>query len=218
MNNDAILFWNNIALDAVANDHTGSAQSVNQRGPTRTARALAIVHLAMFDAFNSIARSFTPYLKNLPQAPTGASSGAAIAKSEFDTLAVLYPGQKTIFTTALNNFLATLPSGSPRDQGISVGADIAKRILATRNNGRFYGKDEITFTLNSDEFNGVNKDADGTVRPKRTRSFNSFTQALLENARSRIYLGIHYQFDAYEGADAGIKIANYIFNNFLKPL
>jgi hypothetical protein len=441
MNNDAILFWNDIALDAVANDHTGAAQSVNQRGPTRTARALAIVHVAMFDAFNSIARSFTPYLKDLPPAPKDVSENAAIAQAAFDTLAALYPGQKAALTTELNKFLATLPPGQEREKGISVGADIAKRILAARNNDRsgpeadgsyeagilpgqhrpdplnpkqgfltprwgavkpfalpnvidfrspappelmsaayadsfndvkangakvnstrtpdeteigifwgydgsqklgtpprlynqnvrelavqqknnlgqnarlfalvnlamadagiqcwdtkyfyniwrpilaireaspgsgptgqgdgnilttgnpnfeplgaprtnpspgetnftpnfpsytsghatfgaasfwtlrrFYRKDDIKFVLNSDEFNGVNKDVDGTVRPKRQRSFNSFTQALLENARSRIYLGIHYQFDAYEGVDAGIKIANYVFNNFLRPL
>jgi hypothetical protein len=47
MNTDAIFFWNNVALNAVANDHTGSPQTINQRGPTRTARALAIVHVAM---------------------------------------------------------------------------------------------------------------------------------------------------------------------------
>lgn len=29
MNTDAILVWNNIALNAVANDHTGAAQSIN---------------------------------------------------------------------------------------------------------------------------------------------------------------------------------------------
>ena len=94
MNTDAILVWNNIALNAVANDHTGAAQTVNQRGPTRTARALAIVHVAMFDAFNVIARAFTPYLKNLPPAPGSASKEAAIAQAAFITLKALYPGQE----------------------------------------------------------------------------------------------------------------------------
>jgi hypothetical protein len=429
MNNDAILFWNNIALNAVANDHTGAAQSVNQRGPTRTARALAIVHVAMFDAFNSIARKFTPYLNDLPFNPS-ASKEAAIAQAAFITLSALYPGQTDTFKTELTNFLNTIPPGSPRDQGITIGTDIAKRVLANRNNDRsddpmpyqpgglpgqhnvdplnpdqgfltprwglvrpfvipniidfrspappelqsaayadsfndvkangainsttrsedeteigifwaydgakgigtpprlynqnvreiailrnntlednarlfalanlamadagiqcwdtkyfynlwrpilavrggdrdgniwtsgdpnfeplgaprtnepgrinftpnfpsytsghatfgaavfwtlrrFYRRDNISFTLSSDEFNGVNVGMDGQPRPERTRSFNSFTEALLENARSRIYLGIHYQFDAYAGSDAGIKIANYIYNNALRPL
>lgn len=83
---------------------------------------------------------------------------------------------------------------------------------------RFYGKDDIPFTLSSDEFNGVNLGMDGKPRPKRQRSFKSFTEALQENARSRIYLGIHYQFDAYAGSDAGIKIANYVYGNILRPV
>ena len=136
MNNDAILFWNNIALNAVANDHTGAAQSVNQRGPTRTSRALAIVHVAMFDAFNVISRKFTPYLQNLPSAPGGASKEAAIAQAAFITLSALYPGQTDRFKTELNDFLNTIPPGSPRDQGIAVGTDIGKRILANRQNDR----------------------------------------------------------------------------------
>lgn len=89
MNTDAILVWNNIALNAVANDHTGAEQTVNQRGPTRTSRALAIVHVAMFDAFNVIARAFTLYLKNLPPAPGNASKEAAIAQAAFITLKTL---------------------------------------------------------------------------------------------------------------------------------
>jgi Vanadium chloroperoxidase N-terminal domain len=60
---DAILFWNDIALTAVANDHTGSPAPLEQGGPTRTSRALAIIHVAMFDAFNSIDRSFTLHLQ-----------------------------------------------------------------------------------------------------------------------------------------------------------
>jgi hypothetical protein len=427
MNNDAILFWNNIALNAVANDQG------DQGGPTRTSRALAIVHAAMFDAFNVIARVFTPYLKDLQPAPNTASQEAAIAQAAFDTLIFLYPSQKATFTIERDKFINALPPGSPRDQGIAVGADIAKRIIAARNNdgsdkpmsyqpgglpgqyapdplnpndqpkavtpqwglvkpfvvrdivnfrspappelmsaayadsfndvksngakvsttrtpdeteigifwgydGRpglgtpprlynqnvreiaikqnndlaenarlfalinlamadagiqcwdtkyfyniwrpilgvrggqqdgnawttgdpnfeplgaprtnpqpgqinftpnfpsytsghatfgaaifwtlrlFYGRDDISFTLSSDEFNGINKDVNGSVRPVRKRSFRSFTEALLENARSRIYLGIHYQFDAYAGIDAGIKISNSVYNNALRPL
>lgn len=89
MNTDAILVWNNIALDAVANDHTGAEQTVNQRGPTRTSRVLAIVHVAMFDAFNVIAPAFTPYLKKLPPAPGNAFKEAAIAQAAFITLKTL---------------------------------------------------------------------------------------------------------------------------------
>jgi len=56
---------------------------------------------------------------------------------------------------------------------------------------RFYGTDTIYFTFVSDELNGVTKDSFGNVRPLSPRSFSSFSDAAEENARSRIYLGIH---------------------------
>jgi hypothetical protein len=82
---------------------------------------------------------------------------------------------------------------------------------------RFYGSDEIKFTFVSDEYNGKTKDADGSVRPLIRRSFDSFTEAKLENAQSRIYLGIHWAFDRDEGIKQGDAVANYIFENSLKP-
>jgi hypothetical protein len=39
-----------------------------------------------------------------------------------------------------------------------------------------------------------------------------------ENAESRIYLGIHYQFDAIEGIRSGDAIGDYVFVHALKPL
>ena len=47
--------------------------------------------------------------------------------------------------------------------------------------------DDISFTFVSDELNGVTLDADGTARPLASRTFESFTEAKLENAQSRIY-------------------------------
>jgi hypothetical protein len=39
-----------------------------------------------------------------------------------------------------------------------------------------------------------------------------------ENAESRIYLGIHYQFDANEGIRTGDGVGDYVFTHALKPL
>src|SRR5262249_52532902 len=64
---------------------------------------------------------------------------------------------------------------------------------------RFYARDDISFTFISDEFNGVTRGSDGKVRPVIARTYHSFTQAKLENAQSRIYLGIHWAFDRDEG-------------------
>jgi hypothetical protein len=82
---------------------------------------------------------------------------------------------------------------------------------------RFYGRDDISFTFTSDELNGVTRGSDGQVRPVVSRTFDSLTDAKLENAQSRIYLGVHWRFDADAGVRTGDQVADYVFDNFLQP-
>jgi hypothetical protein len=82
---------------------------------------------------------------------------------------------------------------------------------------RFYGRDDITFTFISDEFNGITRGADGQVRPIVARTFHSFSDAAYENGQSRIYLGIHWGFDRDEGIRCGKAVADYVFDNSLQP-
>ncbi len=69
----------------------------------------------------------------------------------------------------------------------------------------FYGSDALNFTLTSDELPGV------------SRSYNRFSDAAMENGVSRIYLGIHWNFDNVVGQQQGNQVADYVFANFLKP-
>ncbi|TWT93474.1 PAP2 superfamily protein [Botrimarina colliarenosi] len=63
----------------------------------------------------------------------------------------------------------------------------------------FYGTDDIAFTLESDELPGVFRD------------FSSFSEAMAENGRSRVYLGIHWSYDDTAGQIAGAAIAQELF-------
>ncbi len=63
----------------------------------------------------------------------------------------------------------------------------------------FYGTDDIAFTLSSDENGAV-------------RSFDSLSEAMKENGRSRVYLGIHWSFDDLQGQWTGQEIAQYVSN------
>jgi hypothetical protein len=83
---------------------------------------------------------------------------------------------------------------------------------------RFYGRDGISFTFVSDEFNGETRDNAGNVRPLRPRSFTSLSQAEEENGQSRIYLGIHWEFDKTAGIAQGRKIGNWVFDRVLRPV
>jgi hypothetical protein len=70
----------------------------------------------------------------------------------------------------------------------------------------FFGTDNIGFDLTSDET--------GTL----VRHFDSFSAAAQESAESRIYLGVHYQWDSDVGLAMGHDLGEYVFANFLQPL
>ncbi len=127
---DPILEWNAVALQANAVTHT--LPDGTQTGPTLSARALAIVHVAMFDALNSIKPHFTPYVTMVPDAQ-GASVDAAVGQAAHDTLVALYPAQKADFDAALERTLERV-DGQPEGRGIVVGEAVAQAILAARAN------------------------------------------------------------------------------------
>ncbi|HEX6738417.1 MAG TPA: vanadium-dependent haloperoxidase [Vicinamibacteria bacterium] len=78
---------------------------------------------------------------------------------------------------------------------------------------RFYGTDDIRFTFVSDEFNGITTDNLGMIRPRIERTFRNFSQAEEENGQSRIYLGIHWEFDKVEGIRQGRRIADFVLGH-----
>ena len=65
-----------------------------------------------------------------------------------------------------------------------------------------YNTDQLSFSLTSEELTGA----------IATRTFNTLTEAMAENGRSRVYLGIHWNFDDTEAQIVGQDIAQYIFS------
>jgi hypothetical protein len=131
-------YWNEIALDANALDHTPAVPGEvrvfgEQFGPTRTSRAFAIVHIAMFDAVNAIARNYQGYSKLSPPS-SDTSFGAAVAQSAHDTLAALYPSQRARFDKFLTDDLCRIPDGRAKVNGIDLGRRAASAILDRRAN------------------------------------------------------------------------------------
>ncbi|HUQ70979.1 MAG TPA: phosphatase PAP2 family protein [Planctomycetaceae bacterium] len=126
---DPILEWNLIAIDAGAVDHSQPAKE--QGGPCKTARALAIVHVAMYDAFNSIDGSNFPYLISIPLGKDS-SVDAAVGQAAHDTLVALYPNQTASFDAALTTTLARAKKLSTRLKGQVIGKAVAKAILTNR--------------------------------------------------------------------------------------
>ena len=105
--------WNRVAIDMSGVDHTppgpdeDGADFGEQLGPGRASRAMAIVHIAVFDAINAIAGDYDGYT-DLPRAPYGTSMEAAIAQAAHDTLAALFPAQRADADDELADDLALI--------------------------------------------------------------------------------------------------------------
>jgi hypothetical protein len=54
--------------------------------------------------------------------------------------------------------------------------------------------------------------------PSETRSFTGFWQLADEEARSRIFGGIHFQFDSDASQSSCVKVSEYAFSHFMVPL
>ena len=134
---DRLFMWNEIALDTTAIDHTpvpaGELRIFGEQfGPTRSSRAMAIVHIAMFDAVNAITSDYRSYA-HVTQARRDASVDYAIAQSAHDALVYLYPSQSARLDAILSSDVAQISgSNARRHAGQELGEAAARSIIALR--------------------------------------------------------------------------------------
>lgn len=129
---DPILYWNDVSLEANSVSHTNGENE--QTGPTLSARALAIVHLAMYDALARVSGNppdLPPYLTGLPAPAAGASVDAAVAAAAHATLSRLFPSQRPFFDL---RFAQAELQGPGLNEGFEFGLRVARRILDDRGN------------------------------------------------------------------------------------
>jgi hypothetical protein len=75
---------------------------------------------------------------------------------------------------------------------------------------QYFGTDNVSFVATTE-------DPHPSVQGF-TRSFGSFTEAARENARSRVYLGVHYQWDADHGFHSGNALGEFVYATQLRAL
>jgi PAP2 superfamily protein len=119
---DVVTDWNGVMLDAIRVDRTA---------PPKASRAMAIVHVSIFDAVNGVLGGFTPFHVT-DHAPAGASPEAAAAAAAHKALVALFPAQRATFDAALATSLAAIPDGAAKTAGIAWGEAVADQILALR--------------------------------------------------------------------------------------
>ncbi|MEU7281424.1 phosphatase PAP2 family protein [Streptomyces sp. NPDC045431] len=73
---------------------------------------------------------------------------------------------------------------------------------------RFFDGDGVSFSLTTEDPHA----------PVRTRSYTGFSQAARENADSRVYLGVHYPWDATDGLKLGEDVAAHVFTTKLRAI
>lgn len=118
---DVITDWNATAIRAI--------KAVNPN-PLPASRALAMTHVAQFDAVNAVVRCYQPYAVDL--SVPGASAEAAAAQAAYRVLTNLYPTQLPLLEAALGASLAKVSDGQPKTDGIALGNATATAILARR--------------------------------------------------------------------------------------
>lgn len=136
--NDMVHHWNEIAINASGLDHTPVAPGETrvfgeQYGPTRASRAMAIVHIAIFEAVNAITGGYRSYAGISP-VPNDTSISGAVAQAAHDTLAALFPSQAPSFDAVLAEELKLIRDGRAKRNGLDLGRRAAAAILALRSN------------------------------------------------------------------------------------
>jgi hypothetical protein len=129
-----VLEWNQIFVDTLI--ATNTANSASQR-------LGAIVHTAIFDAYNGIERRYTPIFVH-SSAPDGASRRAAVIAAAHAALIGLFPSRQPALDASYAASLAALSSDCERprgrrrscaariDRGIAWGTEVAQLVLAWR--------------------------------------------------------------------------------------
>jgi hypothetical protein len=122
-----VLEWNQVFIDTLIATNTANSSSP---------RLGAIVHTAIFDAYNGIEQRYSPIFIQR-RAPSGASRRAAIIAAGYTALVGLFPAQKTLLDVSYAASLAALTDddedgGQSRERGIAWGTEVAVDVLAWR--------------------------------------------------------------------------------------
>ncbi len=134
---DQVINWNNVYLQAIR---------VNGGAPGPIARTGAILHAAIFDAVNSIEKTYKPYLGIIPAA-FGASKEAAAVYAAYTVLSSVsvYPNSKeksqSFFDTELKKARKELENSGLSlqsiDDGKELGIAAAQAIIQNRQGDGF---------------------------------------------------------------------------------
>jgi len=119
---DTVTDWNATAQEVFKVARVGGAPR---------ARALAMMHVAMSDAINSVQGRYTRYITTVSAVP-GASAEVAAAAAARQILVQLYPGQKAMIDEAYAASVKAIPDGAAKSAGVALVEQVAAAVQADR--------------------------------------------------------------------------------------
>jgi hypothetical protein len=137
-----VLAWNQIFIDTLIATNTANSSSQ---------RLGAIVHTAMFDAYNGIDQRYTPIFVHRT-APDDASARAAVTAAAYTALVALFPTRQPALDGSYEASLTTLRAACEHggqghgrgrscaariDRGVAWGTEVAHAVLGWRANDGF---------------------------------------------------------------------------------
>jgi hypothetical protein len=120
---DVVTDWNALTNALVANDV----------GNNPKLRTLALVHVAMSDAINTVQNRYSRVVAMLPAAPN-ASAEAAAATAARQILTQIYPEQKAKTEETYAASLKAIADGIAKTEGIKLGMEVAAAVQTDRAN------------------------------------------------------------------------------------
>jgi hypothetical protein len=125
---NVITDWDEKAVVAVT-----PMASLGGTNPYLAQRMMGLVHVAMFDAVNSIEQRYRPYLVQLPADPA-TSKEAAAAAAAARVLATISPKTGDEIKAALASYLVPILDGAAKSDGVKLGEAVAAKVLEARAN------------------------------------------------------------------------------------
>lgn len=122
---DEVKDWNQLTLNAIKGTSTP---------PPRAARALAMVHTAIYDSVNAVDRQYTPFSVDLTAAP-GTDKRAAAISAAYEVSSRLFSSNSTqlgLLTSAYTTQLAAIPDSPGKAAGVALGQSVGTSVWNSR--------------------------------------------------------------------------------------
>jgi hypothetical protein len=117
---DVVTDWNVTANNVMTAENVGNNPRL---------RNLAMMHVAMSDAINTVQNRYKRVVATISLAPS-ASAEAAAATAAHQILAELYPAQKAKIDETYVTSLKSIPDGAVKSEGVALGKKVASVVQA----------------------------------------------------------------------------------------